>query len=197
MEGQFAKTMLKVGTYHSPDGVVEVTPERLRHWERQAKAIQSVGYAIPSHFDHADDEELLTPVAEQELQRKVSRSARNTVAKLKSFTVSPDGQSAQIVLHTLDPIATQRVATNSVYVSPVIHPRWKDGTGRVYEDALTSFDLVDWPWITARAALPHWYGWGKEFARQSATSKHSQPFWSRPCPQRIAAMQPLKRESLA
>jgi hypothetical protein len=145
MEGEFAKTMLRVGTYHSPDGVVEVTPERLRHWERQVKAIQSVGYAIPSHFDHSDDVELLTPIAETELRAKRSRSAQFTVGKLKSFNVTPDGQAAEIVLHTLDPKATQSVAANAVYVSPVVHPAWKDGAGNRYPDALTSFDLVDWP----------------------------------------------------
>jgi hypothetical protein len=145
MEGEFAKTMLKVGTYHSPDGVVEVTPDRLRHWERQVQAIQGVGYAIPSHFDHASDEELLTPISESELQAKRTRSARNTVGKLKSFRVTPDGQAAEIVLHTLDPNATKSVASNAVYISPVIHPAWKDGAGNKYNDALTSFDLVDWP----------------------------------------------------
>jgi hypothetical protein len=122
-----------------------VTPERLRHWERQVKAIQSVGYAIPSHFDHANEEDLLTPISETELRDKQSRSAKNTVGKLKSFTVSPDGRSAEIVLHTLDPQATKSVASNAVYVSPVIHPAWKDGAGNKYPDALTSFDLVDWP----------------------------------------------------
>jgi len=145
MEGEFAKTMLKVGTYHSPDGVVTVTPERLKHWERQVKAIQSVGYAIPSHFDHSNDEELLTPISESELRAKQSRSAKSTVGKLKSFQVSPDGQSAEIVLHTLEPNATRSVASNSIYVSPVVHPEWKDGAGNRYRDALTSFDLVDWP----------------------------------------------------
>ncbi len=145
MEGEFAKTMLKVGTYHSPDGVVVVTPERLRHWERQVKAIQGVGYAIPSHFDHSSEEDLLTPIEEKELQAKQTRSAQFTVGKLKDFRVSPDGKSAEIVLHTLDPKATNSVAKNAVYVSPVIHPAWKDGAGNVYRDALTSFDLVDWP----------------------------------------------------
>lgn len=145
MEGQFAKTMLKVGTYHSPDGTVVVTPERLKHWERQVKAIQQVGYAIPSHFDHSDDEELLTPIDEKELRARQSRSAQFTVGKLADFKVSPDGQAAEIVLHTLDPKATEKVSQNAIYVSPVIHPKWKDGAGNEYADALTSFDLVDWP----------------------------------------------------
>lgn len=145
MEGEFAKTMLKVGTYHSPDGTVVVTPQRLRHWERQVKAIQRVGYAIPSHFDHSDDEELLIPIKETELRAKQSRSAQFTVGKLKDFKVSPDGNSAEIVLHTLDSKATEKAGKNAIYVSPVIHPEWKDGAGNKYRDALTSFDLVDWP----------------------------------------------------
>lgn len=145
MSGVFSKSILKVGTYHSPDGTVVVTPERLKHWERETKRLQSVGYAIPSHFDHANDIDLLEPIAMDVLARKQNRSAKATVGKLDSFRVSADGQSAEIVLHTLTSDATESVGKNAVYVSPVIFPEWKDGAGNHFRDVLTSFDLVDHP----------------------------------------------------
>ena len=145
MSGTFSKSILKVGTYHSPDGVVVVTPARLKHWEREARRLQSAGYALPSHFDHSNEEELLEPIRMDVLKQRRNRSAEKTVGHLERFTVAPDGRSAEIVLHTLTPGATQSVATNSVYVSPVIFPSWKDGAGNHYEDCLTSFDLVDHP----------------------------------------------------
>lgn len=145
MPGTFSKSILKVGTYHSPDGVVKVTPERLRHWARETKRLQSVGYAIPSHFDHSNELEELEPIAMDVLDRKQTRSASRTVGKLSDIRVSKDGQSAEIVLETLTPQATEAVKSNSVYVSPVIFPEWKDGAGNSYRDVITSFDLVDHP----------------------------------------------------
>lgn len=145
MSDVFSKAILKVGTYHSPDGVVTVTPERLRHWEKQARRLQSVGYALPSHFDHSNDIDLLEPIPKAKLGTKVDRSAEKTVGHLQEFRVSPDGQSAEIVLQTLTPAAQQAVGSNAVYVSPVIFPEWKDGAGNEYRDVITSFDLVDHP----------------------------------------------------
>lgn len=145
MSDVFSKAILKIGTYHSPDGTVEVTPDRLRHWEQETKRLQTVGYAIPSHFDHANEIELLEPIAMDVLQRGRNRSAQATVGRLKDFKVAPDGQSAEIILETLTDGARDAVASNAVYVSPVIFPEWKDGAGNVYRDVITSFDLVDHP----------------------------------------------------
>lgn len=145
MTGVFRKAILKVGTYHSPDGVVEVTPERLRHWENETRKLQHAGYAIPMHWNHASEKELLEPVSLDLLQSKQGRGAEATVGKLNSFRVSPDGQTAEITVHTLTPSATEKVAANAVYVSPVIFPQWKDGAGNSYSDVITSVDLVDHP----------------------------------------------------
>lgn len=141
----FTKSILKPGTYHSPDGIVEVTPERLRHWEAGVKKLQKAGYAIPSHFDHSNEIDMLEPIAMDVLERRRNRSAEATVGRLKDMKVAPDGQSAEIVLETLTPGAKQSVESNAVYVSPVIFPQWKDGAGNVYDDVITSFDLVDHP----------------------------------------------------
>ncbi len=145
MSETFSKSILKVGTYHSPDGEVVVTPERLKHWETQVNRLRSVGYAIPSHFDHSSEIDLLEPIAMDVLERKQNRSAAATVGRLQSFRVTPDGKAAEIVLSTLTPKAKEVVESNAVFVSPVIFPEWKDGAGNTYSDVITSFDLVDHP----------------------------------------------------
>ncbi len=145
MSETFSKSILKVGTYHSPDGEVVVTPQRLKHWESQVNRLQAVGYAIPSHFDHSSEIDLLEPIAMDVLARKQNRSAAATVGRLQSFRVTPDGQAAEIVLSTLTPKAKEVIESNAVFVSPVIFPEWTDGAGNTYSDVITSFDLVDHP----------------------------------------------------
>lgn len=143
----FRKAVLSVGTYHSPDGTVVCTPERLQHWKNEVAKIQAAGYAIPMHWDHAgnEDMDLLEPVKLSTLREGIERSARNTVGKLVSFDVAPDGQSAELTVQTLTPQATQLAESNAVYVSPVLFDYWKDGAGNVYTDTIGSIDLVDYP----------------------------------------------------
>ena len=145
MSGVFSKSMLHLGTYHAPQGVVVVTPERLKHWEAETARLQSAGYAIPSHFDHGSTDDLLKPIEMDVLNRGTDRSAQATVGKLRSFKVMPDGNSAEVIVETLTPAAKEAVESNAVFLSPVIYPQWKDGAGNEYRDVITSFDLVDHP----------------------------------------------------
>lgn len=143
----FRKAVLNVGTYHSPDGLVEVTRERLKHWEQSVKQLQATGYAIPMHWDHADQAsiDLLEPVRLSTLKEGKDRSARNTVGTLQSFVVTADGNGAELTVQTLTPSATEKAQSNAVYVSPVLFDYWKDGSGKTYADIIGSVDLVDYP----------------------------------------------------
>lgn len=136
----FSKSMLRLGTYHSPDGTVVVTPGRLRHWEQQFRRLRDANLAVPSHFDHSAKSKDMLPIPVEEL-----RSAKNTVGHLRDFKVAPDGKSAEVVIETLRDDAKAAVASNSVFLSPVIFPEFKDGRGNTYGDVITSFDLVDHP----------------------------------------------------
>jgi hypothetical protein len=145
MSKSFRKAALKVGTYHSPDGIVTVTPERLQHWASQFNAMTEAKQVIPMHWDHGSDLDSLQPIAMDVFERKATRSAANSVGKLAKFEVASDGQSAEIEFVTLTPSATEKVQANAVYVSPVIFPEWKDGSGRTYTDVITHMDLVNHP----------------------------------------------------
>lgn len=144
MAKAFRKSMLKVGTYHSPDGVVEVTPERLRHWSDEFKKLTKAGQVVPMHWDHSEKIEDLQPVS-MDAFKKRERSASNSVGRLTKFDVAPDGKSANIEFVTLTNDATEKTASNAVYVSPVIFPEWKDGHGHTYTDVITHMDIVDHP----------------------------------------------------
>lgn len=143
----FRKAVLSVGTYHSPDGVVVVTAPRLVHWANQVARIQATDYAIPMHWDHAENDsiDLLEPIKLSALKEGKSRSAAHTVGKLVSFKVATDGQSAELTVETLTPSATEKANSNAVYVSPVLFDKWKDGAGNEYTDTIGSIDLVDYP----------------------------------------------------
>lgn len=150
---KFQKTILKLGTYGSPDGTVEVTPERLKHWEAEVSRLQEAGYAIPMHWDHSDDPELLEPIAMSVLEKREARSAQNTVGRLHSFKASEDLTYAEIEIEPLTEAAKEKVSTNAVYVSPVISKSWIDGQKQAYQDVITSLDLVDHPVDSSQTAF--------------------------------------------
>lgn len=139
----FQKTILAVGTYESPDGIVEVTPARLRHWEKMHKALSDNRQVVPIDWDHADNPASATPLSVSEYKKR--RSAANTVGHMKDFKVASDGKSAEILLSIPDQQAAQKARDNLVFVSPVIFHDWKDGSGKSYNDVITHVDLVNHP----------------------------------------------------
>lgn len=142
--GVFKKTMLRVGTYHSPDGIVEVTTDRLRRWADNFRRMTAARQVIPMHWDHGSDLDSLQPVSMDTFSAR-TRSAKNSVGKLADFRLTQGGNAAEVTFETLDPDATRKVSANAVYVSPVIFPEWRDGAGNTYTDCITHLDLVNHP----------------------------------------------------
>lgn len=142
MAEYFHKQMLKVGVHNSPRGPVVVTPERIAHWDRQTKRLQSKGYKVPSQFDHGSQADEFIPLPAKELARRLS--AGKTVGNLHSFTPSPDGQSAEIVLSLSNGDAIEAAKTNRLEVSPVLLPKWTDADRETYDDFPSHWDLVNY-----------------------------------------------------
>ena len=138
-------SILKVGVHSSPDGDVDVTPARLKHWEREHKRLTKNGLVVPAHWDHSDKLSMLSPITVGELKERKTRSAKNTVGKMLDFTVNRDGQSATIKFETFDPKAAEGFENNALHVSPVILPEFVDGKRNEYTDALTHLDFVNYP----------------------------------------------------
>jgi hypothetical protein len=144
MARRFIKSVLHAGRdYHSPDGVVRVTRERLKRWKDGFAKLSAAKYIAPVDWDHADTAEKLQPVRMSDGKKK--RSAANSVGKLAGFELAADGSHAIVEIELTDPKAQGRAERNEVYVSPVIMERWKDGHGTEYRDLITHVDLVNHP----------------------------------------------------
>jgi len=139
----YKKSILKVGKYHSPDGIVNVTPKRLKHWAEMHRSLLDAGQVVPVEWDHADDPTQAIPLSAEEYKKK--RSAKNTVGHLKDFKVAEDGKSAEIVMNILRKSAKESAESNAVFVSPVIFGQWRDGAGNDYKDVITHMDFVNHP----------------------------------------------------
>lgn len=140
----YKKSILRVGTYHSPDGTVRVTPARLKHWALMHRKLAVNDQVVPIDWDHAADPTTAVPMSADRFSKQ-RRSAKNTVGHLKRFKLAKDGRSAEIVMDIHRKSAAQAADDNSVFVSPVIFDRWKDGHGNDYEDVITHVDFVNHP----------------------------------------------------
>lgn len=140
---KFRKAILRTGTYHSPDGVVDVTPERLHHWASEFARMKSASQVVPIDWDHATDAAEMTPLSLQDFEKR--HSAAKGVGRLEDFRLSPDGESAEIVLDVRTPRAVEAAEANTCFVSPVLFPSWRDGAGNEYRDCITHVDFVHHP----------------------------------------------------
>jgi len=138
---RLTKSMLRVGTYQSPDGTIEVTPERLKHWQSTFREMKAENLGIPSGWDHGSNPAETAPVAFSTSKDK-KRSAKNSVGWLDDFKVADDGNSAELTLDLLDDTAADKAEKNLVQRSPIIYPSWRDGKGRDWQDCITHVDLV-------------------------------------------------------
>lgn len=146
MGKSFKKTsVLSVGKHHSPDGTIDVTPERLQRWQATFDSMTANGQVIPMHWDHSNDIEKLKPISMDQFKRRRTRSAKDTVGRMTGFQVAEDGQSADLQYEVLTDDAIEKVESNAVHVSPVILESWKDGAGNTYDDPITHLDLVNYP----------------------------------------------------
>lgn len=137
------KAILQRNTYHSPDGKVQVTAERLRGWADTFNRMKSAGQVVPISWDHAETLDGVKPLSAADWERK--RSAKTTVGRVLDFRVLPDDSGAEIELEITDPVAQGRAERNEVFVSPVILDSWRDGHGNEYADPITHVDMVNHP----------------------------------------------------
>lgn len=143
MAKHYAKQVLSSGQYHSPDGLVNVTPERLRQWEEKFNHVTSgLNYKIPVHFDHQDPETSL-PVPADEFDARKRMGASSTVGHVAAFRSL--GDKAELVIETDHPQAIEAIEKNRVFVSPVLFDQWTAGQGAKLSDVIGAVDLVDLP----------------------------------------------------
>ncbi len=141
---KFKKGMLSSGrTYHSPDGALPVTPQRLKHWANTFAKFRAAGLDCPIHWDHPDDVEKSQPVKRGSSGKR--RSAKDVVGYLDDFRVAADGKSAELIVDVRRAEDAEKVRANVARLSPVIFDNWTDGDGKVWQDCIGSVDLVKHP----------------------------------------------------
>lgn len=142
---KFRKVMLGVGSHHSPQGEISVSRERLQHWADSFQQMKKNGLVVPMHYDHSTERSQLEPITLSDYSGQKKRSARNSVGKMTNVTVSEAGDSAVIEYEVTDKKAADQLESNTVYLSPVILPSFKDGQANEYSDILSHLDVVNYP----------------------------------------------------
>jgi len=141
---KFKKAMLEADrTYHSPDGPLPVTRERIRHWAKKFSEFAQSNIKVPISWNHGEKLEDLVPVKFSS-DRK-TRLPQGTVGYLDAFEVSADGRRAELTLDIRRNEDAEKVRHNLAYVSPVIFESWRDGDGTSHRDVITHVDLVQHP----------------------------------------------------
>src|SRR4051812_38890706 len=116
---RFSKAILKAKKHIAPNGIVVVTPERLKHWDEQQRLMLSRNLAPSVHFDHRDKAEDNEPV-KLDAEGRIQHGAHNAVGRLAGFALASGGGQAQITLDLPDDAAADKSRKNIVGVSPVI-----------------------------------------------------------------------------
>ena len=137
MATKIIKRLLAPGLYKSPDGSVQSSEARIKHWAENFKKLSAAGRKIPVKWDHGDKVEDFVPLKANEF-----RTAKDTVGHVSAFKATPKG--AVISLSITDKKAADSLGDESTFVSPVILDRF-EADGEFYSDLWGHVDVVDHP----------------------------------------------------
>lgn len=137
MATKIIKRLLAPGIYKSPDGTVQSSEARIKHWEANFKKMSASGRKIPVKWDHGDKMEDFVPLKENEF-----RTAKDTVGHVSAFKATKNG--AIVSLSITDKKAAASLGEESTFVSPVILDRF-EADGEYYSDIWGHVDVVDHP----------------------------------------------------
>lgn len=148
------KTILKPGVYQSPDGEVVATPARLRKFAATCAKMSQAGNKIPVPWGHHSN---AVPGQDTDPDFKAFASSRYNAGYTEGMSYDPkeglvweanlpgvECEGGQLVTMAELPDG-RKVKTVIDEVSVAIAPRFKDGQGNVYEDAITHIALTPLP----------------------------------------------------
>ena len=146
MPGVFQKTVMPLGTHHTPEGPVQVTPERMRHWVDSFNQMRARGIKIPTPWSHHPKAAPVESAEDLALDR-----AKWNAGYVDRLDTDP---------HTGNLVCTMppppgMVVDGGDLVDPVNHTRigevsagigdWKDGTGKWWNDVIWHVALTPLP----------------------------------------------------
>lgn len=133
---KFKKKVLEPGTYHSPDGVLVITKDRIKHWADSFKEMKNARINVPTPWGH---QKLGASYEDREyLESKFNAGF------IEDLNVNDDGELIAVLDIPREEDAN-KVGTIVREVSPQIETKWKDGKGREWDDVITHLALVTKP----------------------------------------------------
>lgn len=132
------KEVLRPGVYHTDEGVVRVTPKRIRRWAKQFGLMKTAKLSVPVPNEHQDTAKPVT-----DAQKKAAEVEHNAGFG-EEMWVEKDG-SLWTMLDIPDEKTAKHIVKNVRYVSPEIESEFKDGDGRVWKDVITHMALTPRP----------------------------------------------------
>ena len=120
--------------YFSPSGPIPISRKRAEHWVQQFKRMSAAGLVIPVPIEHQDD---ATPGNAKFLKSKLN------FGTLDELTLDADGQLCFACTPRAGAVGTSTKFPK--FVSPQIHDRYVDPSGKVWKDVLTHMALTNVP----------------------------------------------------
>ena len=146
--------LIPTGVHHSPEGEVNATPDRLKHWVSQFQKMRAKKMNVPVPWGHTSD---ATP------ENKAFLTSRYNAGTVENLSLSDDGQSLDV---TIDAPGLQYEDGNLVSVAKLdngvmvktaikevsagIKRSLQDGTGETLNDVLAHVALVTHPVVAGQ-----------------------------------------------
>lgn len=134
---KFKKKVLEEGVYQSPDGVINITKDRIKHWADSFKQMKSAGLKIPIPWGHHSK-------AIPDYDEREFYESKYNGGYIEDLQSDKDGALIAIIDIPREEDST-RIGTSVREVSPQIETAWKDGKGNVWSDVITHLALVTHP----------------------------------------------------
>lgn len=134
---KFKKKVLEEGVYQSPDGVINITKDRIKHWAESFKKMKTAGLKIPIPWGHHSK-------AIPDYDEREFYESKYNGGYIEDLQSDKDGALVAIIDIPREEDST-RIGTSVKEVSPQIETAWKDGKGNVWSDVITHLALVTHP----------------------------------------------------
>lgn len=139
---KFSKSiLLEDRDYHSPDGIVSVSPTRKKYWADKVAEFSSNKFGIPVFWDHQADLEKSKPV---QLSGSKRRTAKDQAGWLVGASLDDKG-GLKLDFDIPGKADSAKVKDNVTKVSPVFWEKIKDGRGQEHQNVIGACDLVVHP----------------------------------------------------
>lgn len=134
-----------LGRHHSPDGEIHVTRDRVKRWCKQFEEMQRAGVILPLLWGHQSSDNGGVPYqSEDEYQHWTARSTAGRITRMfpdpktGGLMIEAEAAGAELDeggnLNYWTKLPNGTLVKGSIReVSAAIH-RWRDGTGRMWED---------------------------------------------------------------